>query len=418
MVCWISLPTTRWLKQEVMKKNVINTAVLLLVILGVAALYYTGYRALDASVIANQDGTLSKIIFSEDSERQIAGTVGQGIAFVGTVLAIILAISALRTSKSQGTISAIGAFKGDFDTFVSELKGCRDKLTHLISAASEVARASYDLNQALFRAPIEDEIDSEHAWQRYQASRKLFTESVENFHACIESSSNQFLIDAIEGNLRGPAGAELQLLQDDVIRCRHEGISDFTIRVYSQSNASAWEKFKALKHMSGLGCLAGFRTEEEITETPIEDRVEEQNWVLEVKYSVLGMMGVSPRLAAPEISRLVDYLPCLPAPGVFTDGLIDVYSDDIGDSFTILDSDFHAYDYPSKQRPIIFAADKRSQALPIYARIIKIYALTLDTEAGLESIRQFLTELGGEKEIVDPLLRGYRQKIANLHNLV
>lgn len=401
-----------------MRRNTINAAALLLVILAIAGLYYFAYRAIDLGVLGNTDSTVRSLTFSEESERQIAATIGQGITFVGTVLAIILAISALRTSKSQGTISAIGAFKPDFDTFVAELATCRDKLKEVVFASGELAGASHELNHALFRPPYEDEDHDDRAWKRYQDSRHAFVCSVKALHSSIASSSNQFLVATIESNLLGAAGEELRQLREDVLRCQNEGIEDFILAVFSQNDSSSWEMFKALEQMSGLGCLTAFRTDEEISDQPIEDRVEEQNWIRDVKHSLLGQLGVSPRLAGPEIAKLVAYLPCLPAPGVFTEGLIDVYSDEIGDSFSILDSRYYAYHYPSDDRPRILPKNNRTHALPVYARIFRIYALILDAEPGLESIKRFLADMNGEREVVDPLLRGYRQKIANLHTLM
>ncbi|WP_169311089.1 hypothetical protein, partial [Cereibacter changlensis] len=105
------------------------------------------------------------------------------------------------------------------------------------------------------------------------------------------------------------------------------------------------------------------------------------------------------------------YLPAMSTEKTYKKSLLKVFSEEIGDTY-VIPAHLHFWStYPEGKSIFLLSREEKDSAITLYDKVFAIYIKVINPEAGLQSIAQFLEQLGCDQTIKAMVVDGYRSKL-------
>ncbi|WP_169310729.1 hypothetical protein, partial [Cereibacter changlensis] len=304
-------------------------------IFAVAAALYVLIMAVDQAARSSVDASL---VFSEQAALQVTNTLGQAITAVGTVLAVILAISALYSTKTQGSVTTIETFRRDFDDFIQAANELHQAFINILDASVKLGSASKSLSYAVAQNELDllSDEDVASCFAEYNLARFNFRNKVSALHDIISQSDNEHVLRMVRRNIDIECRGDVQELQRLVgMNAAFSGFPDSITSCFADPQASSYAKFHSIKLLANASCLRAFTPPEEWNARDIDDRVADYEELDDVYHSLIEGLRQNGEIPANTLQQIALYLPAMSTEKTYKKSLLKVFSEEIGDTYVI-----------------------------------------------------------------------------------
>lgn len=349
---------------------------------------------------------------SEDSFfGYFSNSVGLAVAAAGTIFAIILAYTALKSSEIQTTTVALQEFRQEIDDFVSGANTLYDETVALFLLSAKMAANGYAVSSQ--RAEVSmgiDEAEKElaEAFDEFSENRVLFRQNVRRLHEILLGGGNIFLRRMVEENFKQCA-PEIEALKG---ACKahwplhHDSVTHQIAKV-----TSPLATIELLLKFASEDCLGAFADVNHFD--PPESNAGQTNQEVIAQFSEALRYGDIYDLA--DVNMFVAltsrYLPCAPYAEDYIDQSGEAAPED---PYARLAAKLKALPAPEA---LDFLRTHNKNGLFIYQHILPIYLKLMDPESGIAAMRAHFSAFGARKDILRLFIDSHAARLAYAHRI-
>ena len=349
---------------------------------------------------------------SEDSFfGYFSNSVGLAVAAAGTIFAIILAYTALKSSEIQTTTVALQEFRQEIDDFVSGANTLYDETVALFLLSAKMAADGYAVSwqRAEVSMGIDGaEIELAEAFDEFSGDRILFRQNVRRLHEILLGGGNIFVRRMVEENFKQCA-PEIEALK---AACKaHWPLHHDSVTNQIANVMSPLATIELLLKFASEECLGAFADVKHFDPPEGNDGQINQNVI--AQFSEALRYGDIYDLAKVDVfvNLTSRYLPCVPYAEDYIDQSGQVDPEDpyvsLGAALQVLPAP-EALDYLSTHN---------KSGLFIYQYILPIYLKLVDPEAGIAAMRAHFSAFGARKDILRLFIDSHAARLAYAHRI-
>lgn len=322
-------------------------------------------------------------------------SVGLAVAATGTIIAIILAYNALKTSEIQTTTVALQEFRGEIDDFVNEANRMYSTLIALLLLGARMHRSSRAVNSAL--RSVEYEIDGAEDDLRdllttFTEQQKEFRLNIKSLHESMMGGGNIFLRKMVQHNLLS--------CRDDIEELRRRLTSHKTPYLSSplddsESLSADLSIIDTLSYISSLKCVGAFAVSDGEHD---DDEFLSYQEVQQFSDHLIYGSSESRSSLKEFIDSISMSLPAIPSMDDHDIGPITVQDDELGE---VLTNRYQVmYDKFPDEESILYFSAHGDNNLYAFKHILSIYLKLINPESGVKAMRNHFATFGARPDIL------------------